>query len=67
MSKYIWAWGYDGTVMYVYEVYKPWWSRFHKLKQVKHFYTQDFTDVRVTAENLVNRLNAPLDRSEDKA
>ncbi len=58
MGKYIWAWGYDGTVLYVYEVYKPKFRRYHRLRQVKYFYTSSFDDVQAVAEEFIARLEA---------
>lgn len=58
MSKFIWAWGVDGSVMYVYEVIPP--RRFHpyhQLRQIKHFYTDNFEgDVQGMAEDFIKRL-----------
>lgn len=56
MSKYIWCWGYDGTIMYVYEVYKPRFRSFHKLRCVKSWYTSEFDDVQLVAEQFIERI-----------
>lgn len=58
MSKYIWAWGTDGTIMYVYEVYQTRFLKRHKLNHMKHWYTSDFNDVQTVAEQFIERLEA---------
>lgn len=58
MSKYIWVWGYDGTVMYVYEVYQTRFTKRHRLNQIKHWYTNSFTDVQKVAEEFIEKLES---------
>lgn len=65
MSDYIWSWGYDGSVLDVFEVYYSFWTGRTKLKRIKHFYTADFTDVVATAEKFIARLEEADTVSED--
>lgn len=61
MNKFIWAWGSDGSVMYIYEVMPPSrFCRYHKLKQIKLFYSGDFKNVKTTAEDFIKRLENVL-------
>ncbi len=64
-KHYVWAWGYDGTIMFVYEVYQPKFRRCHKLRKVKYFYTDAFNDVQTVAEQFIDRLEQPTNQEEE--
>lgn len=55
MNKLVWHWGYDGTVLYVKQIYQTRFLKRYKLKPVIHFYTKDFSNVKKTAENFIKR------------
>jgi hypothetical protein len=57
MSKLVWCWGYDHSIMYVLRIYQTRFLKRWKCERVRYFYTQDFTDVQAIAEDFVNRAN----------
>jgi hypothetical protein len=58
MSKYIWLWSSDGTVLYVKRVYQTRFLKRWRMQQVAWYSTDRFADVIVVAETLIKRLES---------